>query len=145
MWRGMTLCPHQVGLDRVHRAAPCPQNGHAGERKVCPEEDPHPGGSRDHRQRGPGRELNRVEAVAGIKKQVLGRPVRTGDRGTGAVCGVTHRGRHICRPGSPEVVPAHLCSPAVPLPVTPSGFLCGGSLLRTLAVGIPQPTRNARD
>lgn len=43
MWRGMTLCPHQVGVDRFLRAAPCPQNGHAGERKICPEEDPTPG------------------------------------------------------------------------------------------------------
>ena len=82
-----------------------------------------------------------MEAVAGIEKQVLG---RTGDKGTGAACVVTHRGRHICRPGSLEVVPAHLCSPVGLLPVTPSGFLCGGSLLRTLVVGIPQPIRNAQ-
>ena len=82
-----------------------------------------------------------MEAIAGIEKQVLG---RSGDKGTGAACVVTHRGRHICRSGSLEVVPAHLCSPVGPLPVTPSGFLCGGSLLRTLVVGIPQPIRNAQ-
>lgn len=74
------LCPHQVGLDQFLRAAPCPQGGHAGEEGLSRGGPPHPGGSRDHQQRGPGRKLNRVEAVAGIEKQVLG---RTGDNGTG--------------------------------------------------------------